>query len=135
MEPTDTQLDNALEYSRVLSEVEREIIAAFTGHFAGKPGMYVPATQYNSIRSSGVSEFGQRVTDAIESVHDYAEVLMMFHAVIRGQKPIADYQHAVMKRYLDMNAADIAELRSGLESPVSYVAPSIHKFIADGATA
>ncbi len=130
MDTYDTQLDNALEYSRVLSEVEREIIAAFTGHFAGKPGMYVPATQYDSIRSSGVSEGAQKATDAIESVHDYAEVLQMFHAVVCGLRPVQDYQQAVVKRYLQMNAADIAELRSGLDSPLSYVAPSIPAFLS-----
>jgi hypothetical protein len=129
LEPTDTQLDEALEYSRVLSEVEREIAAAFTGHFAGKPGMYVPATRYDGIRIRAVSEVGEKATDAIESVHDYADVLAVFHAVIRGQRPIADYQHAVIRRYLDLHAADVAELRSGLDAPLSYVAPSIPAFL------
>jgi hypothetical protein len=77
----------------------------------------------------GYSEVGQKATDAIESVHDYAEVLQMFHAVIRGLNPIADYQHAVIRRYLDLNAADVAELRSGLDAPLTYVAPSIPAFL------
>ena len=131
MEPTDTQLDNALEYSRVLSEVEREIAAAFVGHFAGKPGMYVPATDIRRYEPhfSELRECGQKVTDAIESVHDYADVLAVFHAVIRGMRPLQDYQHAVIRRYLDLHAADVAELRSGHDAPLSYVAPSIPQFL------
>lgn len=130
MDTYDTQMDESLEYSRVLSEVEREIVSAFTAHFAGKPGQYVPALRCAET-ISGYTEVGQKVTDAIESVHDYPEVLETFHAVIRGLRPLADYQHAVMQRYLKMNAADIAERRSGISAPLSYVAPSIPAFLTE----
>jgi hypothetical protein len=131
MEPTDTQLDNALEYSRVLAEVEAETIAAFTAHFAGKPGQYVPGIRIKHYEPhfSDMQEFGEPCERAIEATHDYADVLSVFHAVIRGLRPIADYQHAVIRRYLNLHAADVAEVRSGLESPRAYVAPSIPQFL------
>lgn len=128
-DPIDTQMDNALEYSRVLAEVEREIASAFVAHFAGKPGQYVPDMK---LFGHSLREVGTKVQDAIESVHDYADVLGVFHAVIRGMRPIADYQHAVIRRYLDLNAADIAETRSGLDAPSSYVVPSIPAFLMTG---
>lgn len=129
-DPIDTQMDNALEYSRVLSEVEREIASAFINHFAGKPGQYVPDIRIDRTpHYSTVREVGTTAQDAIESVHDYADVLAVFHAVIRGMRPIADYQHAVIRRYLDLNAADIAETRSGIDAPTSYVVPSIPAFL------
>ena len=130
MEPNDTQLDAAQEYSRVLAEVEREITSAFVGHFAGKPGQYVPATRVQrEAYYSELREVGEKCEEAIESVHDYADVLAVFHAVIRGLRPLQDYQHAVIRRYLDMHAADVAELRSGVDAPLVYVAPSIPAFL------
>lgn len=129
-DPIDTQMDNALEYSRVLAEVEREIASAFVAHFAGKPGQYVPDTK---LTGRSLREVGAKVQDAIESVHDYEDVLAVFHAVIRGMRPIADYQHAVIRRYLDCNAADVAETRSGIDAPSGYKVPSIPAFLMMGA--
>ena len=130
MEPTDTQLDNALEYSRVLSEVEREIAAAFTGHFSGKPGMYVPyARPVQMFGRQVITELSQSAADAIEQTHDYPAVLPVFHAVLTGSKPLDAYRAAVVAEYMRLHAADVAELRSGLDAPLSYVAPSIPAFL------
>ena len=131
-DPIDTQMDTALEYSRVLSEVEREIASAFVAHFAGKPGQYVPDTKVvRHTHHSTLVEVGAKAQDAIESVHDYDDVLAVFHAVIRGMRPIADYQHAVIRRYLDMNAADVAETRGGIDAPSGYKVPSIPAFLLE----
>ena len=129
MEPNDTQIDAALEYSRVLSEVEREIAAAFTGHFAGKPGMYVPAVRMTDRVLFNGEEIGVKVADAIEQTHDYPAVLPVFHAVLTGSKPLDAYRAAVVAEYMRLHAADVAELRSGLDAPLSYVAPSIPAFL------
>ena len=128
MEPTDTQLDAAQEYSRVLAEVEREITSAFVGHFAGKPGQYVPRVRcdYNTRNSD---EIGIKVADAIEQTHDYHAVLPVFHAVLTGSKPLDAYRAAVVAEYLRLHASDVAELRSGLDAPLAYVAPSIPAFL------
>lgn len=132
-DPIDTQMDAALEYSRVLAEVEREIADAFKAHFAGKPGQYVPKVKLVRLTPARSVDtvIGESAQDAIEFIHDYREILPVFHAVIRGQRPIADYQHAIIKLYMELHASEVAEVRSGIEGPVRYVAPEIPKFLAE----
>ena len=128
MDPYDTQLNAALEYSRVLAEVEREIVSAFTQHFAGKPGQYVPAVRCDHNRQNAY-EIATKVANAIEDTHDYPNVLPVFHAVMIGSKSLGDYRAAIVREYMRLHAADIAERRSGIDAPLTYVAPSIPAFL------
>ncbi len=132
----DRRLSEAEAFSRELAGVEREVIAAFAAHFAGKPGQYVPKTKIVQFASfCSEEEIGQTVVDAIESTHDYDYVLPVFHAMLKGSATVDDYRQALVRKYLDLHAHDVAQVRSGIEASGAYEPPAIPAFVMEGATA
>lgn len=128
----DRRLSEADAFSRELAGVEREVIAAFAAHFNGKPGQYVPKTRIVDFdRFCSEEEIGQTVTDAIESTHDYDGVLPVFHAMLKGSASVDDYRQALVRKYLDLHAHDVAQVRSGIEASGAYQPPAIPQFLRE----
>lgn len=129
----DRRLSEAEAFSAALAGVEREVIAAFTAHFNGKPGQYVPKTVLvrHYPGHSVEEEAGQKVADAIESTHDYDGVLPVFHAMLKGSATVDDYRQALVRKYLDLHAHDVAQVRSGIEASGAYEPPAIPAFLRE----
>ena len=102
--------DPTTEYDSALADVTAEIRAAFAAYFAGKPGVYVPSMTWRA----GVDvEYGKPAREAVESATDYVDTNEAFHALLRCSIAVDVYREALVLRYIDTNAADIATRRTG----------------------
>lgn len=102
--------DATSSFDSALADVTAEIRAAFASYFAGKTGVYVPAVTWRN----GVDvEYGKPARDAVESATDYVDTNEAFHALLRCSIAVDVYREALVLRYIDSNAADIATCRTG----------------------
>ena len=122
-DPIDTQMDNALEYSRVLAEVEQEIKDAFAQHFAGKPAIALPHLAF----SGGYDQIMlQGAREAINEALDNEDTDDALHGLLRGSVTLEKFRETLVARYIAMHAGDIVWKRTGISLPSkAYTGPDM----------